>query len=88
MARQPLDGNQTHDRDLEQRITNFLRLHRVPGGRSIRAHARQGVVTLKGIVASFYYRQLCTHACHRVAGVRSIVDEIEVVDHRPAAIAG
>jgi osmotically-inducible protein OsmY len=71
-----------HDRELEQRIENFLRNQRIPGGRTICAEANKGIVTLRGMVSSFYHRQLCTHACHRVAGVRRVIDEILVVEAR------
>jgi osmotically-inducible protein OsmY len=84
MARQPHEGDPRNDRDLEQRVTNFLKLQRIPGSRAIQAQANQGVVTLRGMVSSFYHRQLCAHASHRVAGVRGIIDEINVVERRVA----
>ena len=87
MARQPHEGDPHNDRDFEQRVTNFLKSQRIPGSRSIQAQASQGVVTLRGMVSSFYHRQLCSHASHRVAGVRAVVDEINVVETRTALAA-
>ena len=87
MARQPHEGDPHNDRDLEQRVTNFLKSQRIPGSRTIQAQASQGVVTLRGMVSSFYHRQLCSHASHRVAGVRAVIDEINVVETRTALAA-
>jgi osmotically-inducible protein OsmY len=87
MARQPHEGDPGNDRDLEQRVTNFLKIQRIPGSRAIQAQASQGVVTLRGMVSSFYHRQLCAHACHRVAGVRRVIDEIHVMEGRMALAA-
>jgi osmotically-inducible protein OsmY len=68
------------DRDLEQRVANYLFNRRKPTSRRIDVKVVGGTVTLCGRVRSFYERQLCIHCCQRVAGVRGLVDRIEVED--------
>ena len=71
----PLDLS---DRDLERRVTNFLFARNLPTLRRLQVAADNGTVTLRGRVHSFYEKQLCQHACRRVAGVISMVDAIDV----------
>jgi osmotically-inducible protein OsmY len=66
------------DDDLRRRIVNYLISRQIPGARSLLVRAESGVVTLAGKVDTFYYKQLCTHSCLRVAGVLGLIDEIEV----------
>ena len=68
-----------HDHDLRRRVINFLHQRHVPSLRGIEVDVRDGVVTMRGEVASFYHKQLCLNCCQRVAGVVETVDEIEVV---------
>ena len=46
--------------------------------RSLRFEAREGHVTLRGIVGSFFQKQMAQEAVRRVAGVREIANELEV----------
>jgi len=71
----PLDLS---DRDLERRVTSFLFARNLPTLRRLHVEADNGTVTLRGRVHSFYEKQLCQHACRRVAGVISMVDAIDV----------
>jgi osmotically-inducible protein OsmY len=66
------------DRDLERRVTNYLAGRHVPGLRHLEVEARNGTVTLKGRVYSYYEKQLCQAVCRRVAGVVAYVDAIDV----------
>jgi osmotically-inducible protein OsmY len=66
------------DRDLEDRVRNYLLGYKMPALREISVEASDETVTLQGRVSSFYQKQLCLHCCHRVAGVRTIIDEIAV----------
>jgi osmotically-inducible protein OsmY len=75
MATLPLDLS---DRDLERRVSNFLAARNLPTLRRLQVAADRGTVTLRGRVHSFYEKQLCQHACRRVAGVISMVDAIDV----------
>ncbi|HND53079.1 MAG TPA: BON domain-containing protein [Pirellulaceae bacterium] len=67
------------DVDLERRVLSYLMQRQVPALRRITVAVQGGVVTLTGRVQSFYERQLCLSCCQRVAGVRQLVDLIEVV---------
>jgi osmotically-inducible protein OsmY len=66
------------DADLKRRVVSFLFSQHVSDLRHLEVSAERGVVTVRGRVRSFYQRQVCVHCCQRVAGVSSIVDEIEV----------
>jgi osmotically-inducible protein OsmY len=68
------------DHALERRVENFLAMCGIPGAKRLGVRATEGVVTVSGIVSSFYQRQLCTHACRRVAGVHRLIDQIAVVE--------
>jgi osmotically-inducible protein OsmY len=65
------------DRDLEQMLMETLR-HQIPAIRRVRVHVHEGTVRICGRVQSFYERQLCLTCCQRQAGVRQVIDEIEV----------
>ncbi|MBM4002128.1 MAG: BON domain-containing protein [Planctomycetes bacterium] len=67
------------DRDLERRVVSFLLQCGVLRTSGIIVRVQDGMVTLRGKVRSFYERQLCVHSGRRVAGVRKLVDELEVV---------
>lgn len=68
------------DRDLEQRVVGYLARRHVPSLRQLAIEARNGIVTVRGQVRSFYEKQLSSHCCRRVAGVLQLVDEIDVVN--------
>lgn len=65
------------DKELEQVLMETLR-HQIPAIRRVRVHVHDGTVRICGRVQSFYERQLCLTSCQRLAGVRPVVDEIEV----------
>jgi osmotically-inducible protein OsmY len=66
------------DRELEQRVTEYLQgLHRLPL-RNIAVAANHGTVTLRGTLPSFYEKQLCLGCLPQVDGVSRLVDRIEV----------
>ena len=79
-------NDEAADRDLEQRIVGYLARRHVPSLRQLAVEARNGIVTIRGQVRSFYEKQLSSHCCRRVAGVVQLVDEIDVVtgNSRPA----
>ncbi len=79
MSLNPLSKGTSADHDLERRVVNYLSGRHVPGLRHLEVHARNGVVTLRGRVRSFYEKQLCNECCRRVAGVMSLVNSVEVV---------
>ena len=45
--------------------------------------ARQGVVTLQGLVRSFYQKQVMLNAVLGVPGVEQVLDQVEVVPLEP-----
>lgn len=63
---------------LEQRVTTYLWSRSRPSLRRLDVSADQGTVTLSGRVTSFYEKQLAINSCQRVAGVRQLVDQVEV----------
>ncbi len=65
------------DKELEQVLMESLR-HQIPAIRRVRVDVHDGTVRICGRVQSFYERQLCLTCCQRHAGVRQVVDEIEV----------
>ena len=68
------------DLDLLRRATRFLQ-DRQPSllGR-VQLAAELGIVTVRGVVRSFYERQLVVACIRRVAGVRQVVDLLVVMD--------
>ncbi|MBS0207319.1 MAG: BON domain-containing protein [Planctomycetes bacterium] len=46
--------------------------------RKVRLEARQGQITLKGVVNSFFQKQMAQEALRRIEGVRQIDNELEV----------
>ncbi|HUY89590.1 MAG TPA: BON domain-containing protein [Pirellulales bacterium] len=74
------------DLDLERRVLSFLVGRHVPGLRNLQVEARNGTVTLRGRVHTFYEKQLCQSCCCRVAGVLQFVDNVDVA-YSPAIAA-
>ena len=70
------------DHDLCRRVENYLvGFHRV-GLRQLQIEADRGVVTLRGRVSTFYEKQLALNCCNRVAGVRQLIDKVDVADDK------
>lgn len=72
------DLERAEDEHLAKNVLNFIlpRVH--PTANRVHIEANRGVVTLTGSVGSFYYKQLWLSGAQRVAGVRRVIDEIEV----------
>jgi osmotically-inducible protein OsmY len=71
-------GSRSRDRDLKQRVKSYLFGQHVSDLRRVAIDADGGVVTLRGNVKTFHYKQLCLNCCQRVAGVVKIDDQIQV----------
>ena len=69
------------DERLARNVRNFVLPRLYPTSNHMHVQADRGVVTLTGRVGSFYYKQLWLSGAQRVAGVRRVIDEIEVVSH-------
>jgi osmotically-inducible protein OsmY len=67
------------DVHLARSVRNFILPRIYPASNRVQIEANNGVVTLSGQVGSFYYKQLWLSGAQRVAGVRQVIDEIEVV---------
>jgi hypothetical protein len=79
------------DGDLKRRVTTFLSTQHRPALRSLEVDVREGTVTLRGRVATFYEKQLSGQLARRVAGVIRLVDDVIVkevrLDRRQAGAA-
>src|SRR5262245_9055161 len=73
------------DRELQKRVIRFLETKHVPGLRHLEVKAADGIVTLSGRVYTFYEKQLCNQCCRRVAGVRQLINEVDVIGAMPGA---
>ena len=70
--------DELRDRDLEYRVRTFLSGRNFPALRRLGIEARNGTVTIRGRVTTFYEKQLSQQCRQRVAGVRQLVDQIVV----------
>jgi osmotically-inducible protein OsmY len=64
--------------DLKRRITSFLAQRGVNSVHRLNIEVNGGIVTLHGMVYSFYERQLCISCCQRIAGVVRFIDNLTV----------
>jgi osmotically-inducible protein OsmY len=63
---------------LEDRVLGALERNPHVGGRNLRFEAEQGRVTLRGVVQSYYQKQMAQEAVRRVDGVMEIANDLEV----------
>ncbi len=70
------------DEHLARRVQNFILARTLPAANFVEVEADGGIVTLTGRVGTFYQKQLWLNGAQRVAGVRRVIDEIEVVPLR------
>jgi osmotically-inducible protein OsmY len=66
------------DRELEKKIRDALEHNGRVHLKQLRVDVINGVATVQGRVPSYYERQLCIRSCHKVSGIREVVDRIEV----------
>ena len=64
--------------ELRCRVTSYLATKHLPSLRRLMVNAAEGTVTLRGSVDSFHEKQIAIHSCRRVAGVRQLVDAMDV----------
>jgi len=77
------DSVHPEDFELARRVNLFLANQPRPALRYLRVEARGDTVTLRGLVTTYYERQLALQCSRRVAGVRKLIDEIIVQDVSP-----
>ena len=68
----------TEDELLARNVRNFVFGRIQPASNDVDVDADSGTVTLRGRVGSFYQKQLWLHGAQRVAGVRRVIDELDV----------
>ena len=73
-----IDAAADGDEELRQRVCRYLAHSGHAPVRSINVCASGGTVTLRGMAPTYYVRQLAISCAQRVAGVRNVVDEIEM----------
>lgn len=66
------------DEDLQRRVLSYLAARYLPSLRELSVSVHEGTVTLRGHVKSFYEKQIAIHSCQRVAGVRHLIDAVDV----------
>ncbi len=63
---------------LSKRISSAIEKHPHLTRRKLHFEAREGRVTLRGTVSSYYQKQLAQEALRRVDGVHEIENQLEV----------
>lgn len=66
------------DMPLSDKVLTALERNPYLTGRSLRFETEQGSVTLRGVVHSYFQKQMAQEAVRRVDGVDQIVNELEV----------
>lgn len=74
---------------LDQHISTTLRQHPHLAGQRLHCETRDGNVTLRGTVTSYYQKQMAQEAVRRLQGVERIDNHLEVTwaVHSPDPIA-
>ncbi len=66
------------DDDVRRRVSRFLHSRHFPAFRNLEIEVVHGAVRLTGEVQSYYEKQVAMTSCQHVAGVLSLIDEIDV----------
>jgi hypothetical protein len=74
------------DSQLSRRVKLFLASQPRPSLRYLQVQASGSTVTLRGLVTTYYERQLALQASRQIAGVRQLIDEITVQHIEPAIV--
>jgi osmotically-inducible protein OsmY len=80
-SKAPPVTDSSEDELLARNVRNFILPRVYPTPSHVHVEAKRGVVKLTGRVGSFYYKQLWLNGAQRVAGVRRVIDEIDVVSN-------
>jgi len=65
---------------LDDRVLTALERNPYLSGRRLRFEAQEGRVTLRGVVRSYFQKQMAQEALRRVDGVEEIQNELEVMN--------
>lgn len=63
---------------LDDRVLTALQRNPYLLGRAVQLEAQQGRVTLRGVVRSYFQKQMAQEAVRRIDGVEEIHNELEV----------
>jgi len=63
---------------VRQRVTDALQSQNFPAFRNFEIEVDRGVLTVTGVVQSFYRKQIAMTLCRNVPGVSKLVDKIRV----------
>jgi osmotically-inducible protein OsmY len=63
---------------LDDRVSVALECNPYIAGRNLRFESSEGRITLHGVVASYFQKQMAQEAVRRVDGVDEIANELEV----------
>lgn len=66
------------DIPLDDRVLSALEQNPHITRRNLRFETQQGRVTLRGVVGTYYQKQMAQEAVRKVEGVREIANELEV----------
>jgi len=66
------------DATLAERVGSALETNPYLSGRKLRFEAQEGRITLNGVVASYFQKQMAQEVIKRVAGVEQIENKLEV----------
>ena len=72
--------------ELARRVRIFLSSRHHSSFRHLDIEAEGGTVTVRGRVSSFYEKQLTYQCCRHVAGVFSIIDQVDVSTPKSQAL--
>jgi len=74
----PYQDDSSKDPPLTDRIAIALRRNPYVPGKTLRFEAAEGRVTLRGVVHSYFQKQMAQEALRRIEGVHEIRNELEV----------
>jgi osmotically-inducible protein OsmY len=66
------------DATLAERVGSAIETNPYLSGKKLRFEAQEGRITLNGVVASYFQKQMAQEAIKRVAGVEQIENRLEV----------
>jgi osmotically-inducible protein OsmY len=66
------------DATLAERVGSAIETNPYLSGRKLRFEAQEGRITLNGVVASYFQKQMAQEVIKRVAGVEQIENQLEV----------
>lgn len=63
---------------LRERVQIALKRNPYLAGRNVRFEAEHGLIKLRGVVRSYYQKQMAQEAIRRIEGVQEVLNELEV----------